>query len=102
MSLRTRRHDVALAQAKLQHERALWITRTQSLRARVHAHRARWIIGSGFAGGLLAGFLPLRGLGRAGGVVSHALGFVLRSPLVALLFAEVAKKPPAAKPDSNS
>ncbi len=99
MNLRARRREVLFASARLQLERDQWMRQTQSLRTRVAAHREWWILSSGLAGGLIAGLLPLHGFRGAGRLASRTLSFVLRSPLIALLFASAATKSDPAKPD---
>ena len=99
MNLHARRREVLVADAKLRQARDQWARQTQSLRARIAAHREWWILGAGLASGLSAGLLPLHRFRRAGRMASRTLSLVLRSPLMALLFASAATKSDPTKPD---
>jgi hypothetical protein len=100
MSLLTRRKDVERAERRLLLAQAGWRERSHALRAQFEKHRAAWLLGGGFAGGFLAGLLPLRGIARAGSLVVSIVGMALRTPLTALLAEQLQKRTRATQDDA--
>lgn len=92
MSLLTRRKDVERAEHRLLLAQASWRERSQALHMQFEKHREAWILGGGFAGGVLAGLLPLRGIVRAGSMAASIVGMALRTPLTALLAEQLQKR----------
>jgi len=92
MSLLTRRKDVERAEHRLLLAQADWRERSQALRMQFEKHREAWALGGGFAGGVLAGLLPLRGIVRAGSMAASIVGMALRTPLTALLAEQLQKR----------
>lgn len=84
MSRAALKREVIAANRRLVNERAGWRSRIFSLRARIARHRETWIVAGGFAGGVVAGLLPLRGIAQAARVTAGVASFVLRNPLGAL------------------
>lgn len=85
MKLLERRREADRAERRLRRERATWIVRTAAIRAWLGHHRAAATVGGGFAGGMLAGMLPLRGFARMMRTLGSLTAFALRMPLGALL-----------------
>lgn len=80
MSRRARKREVALASERYAQARGEFKARMTVLRGRARALPMAWLLGGGFAGGLAAGFLPLRALARAGGFTVEMLTLALRTP----------------------
>jgi hypothetical protein len=96
MRLLARRRDAALAEQQLLLARHGWYRQAHALSAGISRLSGVWIIGGGFACGLLAARVPLRGIGRAMRLLVSAASFALRSPLAALVAeAFVHKRPDA-------
>ncbi|MEP7042388.1 MAG: hypothetical protein ABI843_04965 [Dokdonella sp.] len=102
MKLLDRRRAVVEATRRLQRERARWQMDTFALRMRLGRHRTALIVGGGAASGFIAGLLPWSVLARLGSVVSAAASFAIRSPIGAMLAADLrqrasddARSPPA-------
>ncbi|HEY0231388.1 MAG TPA: hypothetical protein VGC55_09055 [Dokdonella sp.] len=85
MKLLDRRRAVVEATGRLQRERRRWQTETHTLRKLLARHRTLLILGGGGASGFIAGLLPWSAFARAGGIVSAAISFALRSPIGAML-----------------
>ena len=66
-------------------ERDRWPDRTRVLRGMYARHREMIVLAGGFASGMMAGFLPLRGFARVGGSLVSVATFALRNPLGTLL-----------------
>lgn len=94
MKLLTYRREAALAERHLQRERATWHADATTLRSRVAHHRGALAVGAGAAAGLLCGFLPLRAMARVGRLVASVAGFVLRTPIGAMLIDGIKHRPP--------
>lgn len=92
MILASRRRDAALAEQRLLLARRDWRRQTRALRANIARHRGPWIVGAGFGGGVLAAWLPLRGVGRAVRALARVISFSLRTPLAALLAESLSRK----------
>jgi hypothetical protein len=92
MSLLTRRKDVERAEHRLLLAQTGWHERTQALRTYFEKHREACVLGGGFAGGFIAGLLPLRSIARVGSATASIVGMVLRTPLTALLAEQLQKR----------
>lgn len=79
MSLARRRREADEAERLLQLERAQWRADTADLRARAARHREALTVGGGFAGGFVAGLLPVKALLGAGDFVVGASTLLLRN-----------------------
>jgi uncharacterized protein (DUF2062 family) len=93
MILTSRRRAAELAEHRLLLARSDWNRQTRSLRANVARHRGLWIVGAGFGSGVLAAWLPLRGVGRALRALASVVSFSLRTPLAALFAESLTHKP---------
>lgn len=79
MSLAQRRREADDAERLLALERRQWRADTVDLRARAARHREALTVGGGFAGGVVAGLLPLGALLGAGDFVVGASTLLLRN-----------------------
>lgn len=81
MEILERRRAARHAERAFQLEHRDWRARTKALAAHLVRHRQACLLGSGFAGGLIVGLLPL----RAARLIASTASLVLRSPLGAML-----------------
>ncbi len=95
MKLLVRRREVAVAERRLQRERADWHAQTTALRACAARHRGALAVGTGAIGGLLCGLLPLRSIARLGRFLASAAEFALRTPIGAMLIDGMKRHAPA-------
>ncbi|MBO9664881.1 hypothetical protein [Dokdonella sp.] len=86
MSLLERRRAARRAELEFELTRVQWHARTRLLREHYARHREAWLLGGGFAAGVIASLLPLRAGVRLGRTLASAASLLLRSPLQTLLF----------------
>ncbi|MCK9538489.1 hypothetical protein [Dokdonella sp.] len=82
MSRSARQRELAAAALQYRQARAGFATRMVELRTQTRRLPIAWLLGGGFAAGMLAGLLPLRPITQAGGFAADMLALAWRMPYV--------------------